>query len=96
MSKTNIEDLRIKIQKSMREHLESVSWQDGQDQKVFDELPNMWKKLETDGLMPEIKAMGMTFQHFMASAQQKYREIQIMKRVKADVEAFEKMFRRGK
>lgn len=80
------ETLRTKIQKSMREHLESVGWTEGNDQKIFDELPNMWRKLETDGLMPEIKAKGMTFQHFVASAQNKYREVKIMEQMQRDFE----------
>ncbi len=96
MSTNNLNELKTKVKKSLTEHLESVNWKLGDDQKVFDELPNMWRKLETDGLMSEIKALGMTFEHFALSAQNKYKEIKIREQVEADLAAFSEMFKRGR
>lgn len=90
-----LKELTEKCQKVMRDHLESAGWKLGDDQKVFDELPNMWRKLDEAGLCEKLKQHGMTFQHFLAIAQNKYREIKIMEQVQADIAVFEDIFRRG-
>ncbi len=95
MSANSLNELKAKMNKSMTEHLESVGWKLGDDQKLFDELPNMWRKLDTSGLMSEIKAQGMTFEHFMSFAHNASKQARIREQVEAELADFTKMFRRG-
>ena len=86
-------ELIEKVRKSIEEYLKQVGWTQGNDQIILKELPNLWRKLETDGLMEEIKKKGMTYQHFVNVAHQKKQESDLMEAIRADIERFESLFR---
>ena len=69
-----MQELKSKARKSMTDYLNKIGWKHGDDRTVFNELPNMWRQLETDGLMDEIKSTGMTYQHFLEIAKRKHKE----------------------
>ena len=87
-------ELRAKIHASMKEHLESKGWPDISDDEIAQELPELWAKLGSEGLLDSFLKRGFKFEHFVYIALQKKKEIEIMEWARAEAEAFADMFRR--
>jgi hypothetical protein len=74
-------ELKAKIKASMNEHLVSKGYPDISNDQIIQELPAMWKKLESEGLLEEPIKQGMTYQHFVNIALHKKHEFEIMEEV---------------
>lgn len=71
-------ELRKKIHASMKEHLESKGWPDISDDAVMQEVPALWMKLLSEGLLETFIKRGFTLEHFIQIALQKKQDIAIM------------------
>lgn len=72
--------LSRKMKKSMQEHLDSVGWQYGQNKKVINELSEIWKKMESEGLAYYMRSMGITQLTFITHAYKKYKSCELNNR----------------
>lgn len=53
----------------MKHWLITNGWPDKlTDQQIIANLPNIWKKLEAEGLLEEVKKQGFTYANFVQSA----------------------------
>ena len=62
-------ELKEKIRKSMQHWLVTNGWPEKlKDEQIIQRLPEIWKKLESEGLLVEIKKQGFTYAQFVQSA----------------------------
>lgn len=77
------------IKKSMLDHLRSKGWPDLMtNDQIIQEIPSLWQKLSSEGLLVEPIKQGLTYQHFLNIALHKKNQHETMEEVAA-------FFRRG-
>ncbi len=74
-------ELKEKIRQSMLDHLKTKGYPDMTNQQIIHELPNLWRKLDADGLLEQPVKAGLTYQHFVNIALSKANEQEIMEEV---------------
>lgn len=81
-------ELMLKIKESMIEHLKTHGYPDMSRDAILSQVPAMWDKLNSEGLLEEPIKQGFTFDHFYAIANQRKMDFDTMEEVA-------RFFRRG-
>lgn len=71
------EELKTKCKGIMETHLKSKGYPNLSDQQIMNELPEMWKLFENEGLMEELKNKGYSYQRFVQTAQSKAMQVRM-------------------
>ena len=66
------------IKEELTNYLKSKGLPNGNHNAIVNELPNMWKLLESKGLLKTYTDKGFTYKHFVDIALQKKHEAEII------------------
>lgn len=70
-------DLKEKIRASMLGLLCTRGYPNMTDEQIIQSLPDLWKKLESEGLLQTIVSRGFNYKHFVEIALQTQARIQM-------------------
>lgn len=78
------QELKQKIHKSMMELLTACGYPSNlNNDQIIEKLPNLWKKLEGEGLLTTLVARGFNYRHFVEIALQSKTSVEAREQMEA-------------